>query len=101
MAGAPSPNNNPVADAAATAASHELTEAITDPLGNAWFDSKGYEIGDECAYFYGPVGWNSGKANELWDGHPFLLQTEYSNYLQSWTPLSASFPGCFNTGPEI
>jgi len=99
--GAPSPNSNPAADAAATGASHELTEAITDPLGNAWFDSSGYEIGDECAYFYGLAGYNSGKANELWDGHPFFLQTEYSNYLSGWTPLLSSFPGCFNTGPEI
>ena len=34
--GTPSPNGNPVADAASTAATHELTEAITDPLLNAW-----------------------------------------------------------------
>lgn len=99
--GVPSPNSNPAADTAATAASHELTEAITDPLGTGWYDSSGYEIGDECAYFYGLSGWNGGKANELWDGHPFYLQTEYSNYLSGWTPLISSFPGCFNTGPEI
>src|SRR5215469_5225594 len=82
--GAPSPNGNPAADAAATAASHELTEAITDPLGTAWWDSSGYEIGDECAYYYGFKGYLSGKADVLWDGHPFLLQTEYSNVLQSF-----------------
>jgi len=81
---APSPNGNPAADTAATAASHEITESITDPLINAWKDSSGSEIGDECAYYYGLVGWDSGKANELWDGHPFLLQTEYSNYLQKY-----------------
>jgi hypothetical protein len=98
--GAPSPNSNPAADVAATAASHELTEAITDPLGNAWFDSSGFEIGDECAYFYGFIGWDSAKANETWDGHPFLLQTEYSNYLSGWS-ISTSYPGCFNSGPEL
>ena len=29
---------------------HELAEAITDPLLNAWFDSSGQEIGDKCAW---------------------------------------------------
>lgn len=100
--GAPSPNGNPEADAAATAASHELTEAITDPLLNAWFDSSGSEIGDECAYFYGYAGWDGGLANEKWDGHFFFIQTELSNYLFSggWS-TDASFPGCFNSGPEL
>ena len=40
-AGVPSPNGNADADTAATAASHELTEAITDPMLNAWFDLQG------------------------------------------------------------
>src|SRR5262249_2437002 len=98
--GAPSPNNNPAADAAVTAASHELSEAITDPLGTGWYDSSGYENGDECAYFYGFAGYNSGNANELWDGKPFYLQTEYSNVLQNWQ-LDPNFPGCFNAGPDL
>ncbi len=29
---------------------HELAEAITDPLLNAWYDSSGSEIGDICAW---------------------------------------------------
>jgi hypothetical protein len=29
---------------------HELAEAITDPLLNAWFDASGQEIGDKCAW---------------------------------------------------
>ena len=29
---------------------HELAEAITDPLLNAWYDSSGQEIGDKCAW---------------------------------------------------
>jgi hypothetical protein len=99
--GAPSPNNNPAADTAATAASHELTEAITDPLGTAWWDSSGYEIGDECAYYYGFAGYLSGNADELWDGHPFYLQTEYSNVLQNWGIDAVNYPGCFNAGPDL
>jgi len=101
IAGAPSPNGNPAADTAATAASHELTEAITDPLGTGWWDSSGYEIGDECAYYYGFAGYLSGKADELWDGHPFFLQTEYSNVLQNWGIDVVNFPGCFNAGPDL
>jgi serine protease len=29
---------------------HELAEAVTDPLLNAWFDRSGNEIGDKCAF---------------------------------------------------
>jgi hypothetical protein len=29
---------------------HELAEAITDPLLNAWYDSAGYENADKCAW---------------------------------------------------
>src|SRR5581483_5029603 len=37
--GQPSPNGHPAGDTASTAASHEISEAITDPELNAWFDS--------------------------------------------------------------
>jgi hypothetical protein len=87
--GAPSPNNDPVADAAATSASHELTEAITDPLLNAWFTAQGNEIGDLCAYNYGRATWDSGKANQMWNGHFYLLQQEYNNHTRS----------CLQVGP--
>lgn len=83
LQGAPSPNNDPVADAAATSASHELTEAITDPLLNAWFTVQGNEIGDLCAYNYGRAGWDSGKANQMWNGHFYLLQQEFNNHTRS------------------
>jgi hypothetical protein len=101
LPGEPSPNGDPAADTAATAASHELTESITDPLLNAWYDSSGYEIGDECAYFYLYNGWDGGLANEQWDGFPFLLQTEYSNILQLWDASGGTYPGCFNAGPDL
>jgi len=76
----PSPNGDPIADAAATSASHEMTEAITDPLLNAWYDSRGQEIGDECAYIYGTNTWDSAMANQMWGGHNFELQLEYDNH---------------------
>jgi hypothetical protein len=75
------------ADPATTAASHEITEAITDPLLNAWYDSSGSEIGDLCAYDYGTNTWDpAGRsllANQFWGGRYFELQTEYNNHTSS------------------
>ena len=77
--GTPSPNADAAADAAATIASHELTEAITDPELNAWYaGSLSGEIGDLCAWNYGPNNWDSGKANQSW--------------FESWTLLIFSSP---------
>jgi len=78
--GTPSPNSDAVADAAATLASHELTEAITDPELDAWYTAQGNEIGDLCAYDYGLYyNWDGGKANQMWNGHFYMLQTEFDN----------------------
>jgi hypothetical protein len=98
--GTPSPNGDAAADAAATVASHELTEAITDPELNAWYDGSGSEIGDKCAWIYGTNTWDSGKANQSWweswsslflvpqIGY-FELQEEYSNHANA----------CIQVGP--
>ena len=48
-----SPNANPAADAVINIVSHEQNETMTDPLGNAWYDSNGYEDGDKCETSYG------------------------------------------------
>jgi hypothetical protein len=78
--GTPSPNSDAIADAAATVASHELTEAITDPELNAWYTARGNEIGDLCAYNYGVVySWDGGMANQMWNGRFYMLQTEFDN----------------------
>lgn len=79
--GTPSPNGDPVADTAATAVSHELTEAITDPLLNAWYTAQGEEIGDLCAYQYGPNTWDGNMANQMWNGNFYELQQEYNNHI--------------------
>ena len=41
---------NVAVDSVANVASHEIYETVTDPLLNAWYDSKGAEIGDKCAW---------------------------------------------------
>ncbi len=32
---------------------HELEETVTDPMLNAWYNSKGAENGDMCAWTFG------------------------------------------------
>ncbi|HSN26448.1 MAG TPA: hypothetical protein VLT45_09185 [Kofleriaceae bacterium] len=57
--------------ALANVTSHELSEAVTDPRGNTWYDSSGAENGDKCAWtFNGLVT----VGNDKW-----LLQGEWSN----------------------
>ncbi|HLX50593.1 MAG TPA: hypothetical protein VKS82_19880 [Streptosporangiaceae bacterium] len=43
-------NNPGTLDGVSIVEGHELAEAITDPLLNAWFDNQGFEIGDKCAW---------------------------------------------------
>ncbi len=89
--GTPSPNGNVDADEVASTASHELTEAITDPELSAWFTAQGNEIGDLCAYNYGTFTWTGPKAtaNEMWNGRFYALQMEYDNHTL----------GCVQVGP--
>jgi hypothetical protein len=39
--------------ALANVSGHELSEARTDPTGAGWFDSRGAENGDKCAWTFG------------------------------------------------
>jgi hypothetical protein len=48
-----SPNNNTGADGMASVIAHELEEATTDPDLNAWYDTRGYENADKCAWKFG------------------------------------------------
>jgi hypothetical protein len=88
-AGQPSPSGHVPADAETSIASHEITEAITDPFLNAWFDSSGNEIGDLCAYNYGANGWDGGLANQQWNGNFYEVQQEFDNHVG----------GCVQLGP--
>ncbi|HEX4864746.1 MAG TPA: hypothetical protein VFV02_11770 [Acidimicrobiales bacterium] len=69
--------NGPDTDAEISIASHELMETVTDPMLNAWFDASGAEIGDKCAYTYGPTGSNG--ADLTVNGHPYIVQEEFDN----------------------
>lgn len=47
------PNGDTAADSELNVTSHENIEAITDPLGTAWYDASGQEIGDKCNFTFG------------------------------------------------
>ena len=81
--------NDPDADVTLSVVSHEQMEAVTDGYyPNGWNSNQG-EIGDLCAYNYGSVGLDGGKANEQWNGNFYILQQEYSN----------KHVGCVQSGP--
>jgi hypothetical protein len=53
-------------------ACHETREAVTDEDGNAWYDNRGYEADDECAWTY------KRKSTTFIDGG-YGYQQEWSN----------------------
>ncbi|HZR95250.1 MAG TPA: hypothetical protein VFA56_06120 [Gaiellaceae bacterium] len=70
------PNGANDADATINVASHEHRESINDPLGTAWYDRRGYEGSDKCAWNFGAV---TGDYNQSINGHHYILQQEWSN----------------------
>lgn len=82
------PSGDIASDANVNVASHEITEANTDPELNAWFDIvNGEEIGDLCAWNFGTTGWDGGLANQMWNGHFYDLQQEYDNHTAACVSL--------------
>ena len=73
--------NGDDADATINVASHEHNEAITDQQGNAWYDRRGYENGDKCAWNFGTrLGGSSGSYyNQVIGTGKYYLQQEWSN----------------------
>ena len=74
------PNASP-GDAVLNVVSHEHNESITDPTGTTWYDRRGYENGDKCAWSWGAWvgGSGSGVYNQVINTHHYALQLEYSN----------------------
>jgi hypothetical protein len=82
--------NQDVGDIVTSATAHEMIEAATDPLLDAWYDASGNEIGDLCAYNYGANSWtnpaNGIKASEFTNGWYWEDQMMYSNHTASCVP---------------
>jgi hypothetical protein len=76
-----SPNGNSGADGMASIIAHELEEAVTDPDLNAWYDSRGYENADKCAWTFGTeyTASNGSKYNMTFGSHNWLIQQNWVN----------------------
>jgi hypothetical protein len=70
--------------ALANVSGHELSEARTDPTGLGWYDSKGAENGDKCAWTFGApsVTFSNGttwKIQGEWSNAAYTAGTGYPN----------------------
>jgi len=76
-----SANNNVGADAMASVIAHELSEAVTDPDLNAWYDDTGMENADKCAFTFGHVNLapNGSGTNVHWGSRDLLIQQNWIN----------------------
>ena len=75
------PNGNAGADGMASIIAHELEEATTDPDLNAWYDTRGQENADKCAWTFGTTytAPNGAKANMKLGTHDYLIQQNWVN----------------------
>ena len=72
---------DPGADAEVNTLGHETEETTTDPFGTAWFDSRGFENADKCAWTFGSTYTSSagGVANMKIGTKDFLVQQNWVN----------------------
>jgi hypothetical protein len=75
------PNGNAGADGMASIIAHELEEAVSDPNLNAWYDSRGAENADKCAWTFGTTFTtsNGALANMTMGGRNWLIQRNWVN----------------------
>jgi hypothetical protein len=80
MAQSVGPNGDP-ADPTVNTLAHEIEEAATDPHLNAWWDNRGYENADKCAWTWGTLitASNGAKYNMTIGGKNFLIQQNWLN----------------------
>ena len=80
------PNGNAGADGMASIIAHELEEATTDPDLNAWYDVRGQENADKCA-------WTFGSTSTLPSGAVYNMTLGSRKYLiqQNWVNASGGF----------
>jgi hypothetical protein len=76
-----SPNADAAANSEVNTLAHEIEETTTDNMGNAWYDNRGYENADKCAWTWGTTATspNGGVYNEKANGLYFLVQRNWVN----------------------
>jgi hypothetical protein len=70
--------------ALANVSGHELSEALTDPHLNAWYDANGQENADKCAWSFGTPLLTFSKGSQWkiqgnWSNAAFNARTGYAN----------------------
>lgn len=72
---------DPGADYEVNTLAHEVEETTTDLLGTAWFDRRGFENADKCAWTWGTTytTGSGGTANMNLGGRDFLVQRNWVN----------------------
>jgi Phosphate-induced protein 1 conserved region len=85
-----SPNNDPGGDGMASIIAHELEEATTDPDLNAWYDNRGEENADKCAWTFGTesTASNGSKYNVTIGGTNYLIQRNWVNASGGYCSMS-------------
>jgi hypothetical protein len=74
------PNGDAAADAEVNTLAHEVEETNTDPQLNAWYDRRGYENADKCAWKFGSTKSNgTGTYNITVGSKDFLVQMNWLN----------------------
>ena len=75
------PNGNAGADGMASIIAHELEEAVTDPDLNAWYDRRGAENADKCAWTFGTTYQvaSGALANMTLGSRDYLIQRNWVN----------------------
>ena len=95
FASTPSPNGDPHADAVVNTLAHETEETTTDMFGTAWWDGRGYENADKCAWTFGtvqltangaPYNMTLGDANT--GSRNFLIQRNWVNVGSGYCGMS-------------
>lgn len=84
-----SPNGNAGADGMASIVSHELEEAVTDPDLNAWYDTRGRENADKCAWTFGvtKTAANGSLYNVTLSSRNYLIQQNWVNALGGYCKM--------------
>ncbi len=86
------PNGNAGADGMASIIAHELEEAVTDPNLNAWYDRRGAENADKCA-------WTFGTTHTAANGSLYNVTLGTRNYLIQRNWVNAGGGYCSMTYP--
>lgn len=76
-----SPNSDVAANSEVNTLAHEIEETTTDELGTAWYDTRGYENADKCAWTWGSTNTapGGGVYNMTFGGKYYLVQQNWKN----------------------